>query len=103
MNGKREPTSTTVINTGNWYLGTFIYNPSTFAASLYVNGNIEQTVIGDIPFLEPNPPFVLGNFPGYGYSLSFPGSIALSQVYNRALSDAEIMTNFNSVKSRFGL
>jgi hypothetical protein len=100
-NGKREPTSTTVINTGNWYLGTFIYNPSTFAASLYVNGNIEQTVIGDVPFIEPNPPFVLGNFPGQNFF--FPGSIAISQVYNRALSDSEVLQNYNATKNRFGL
>jgi hypothetical protein len=103
LGGKREPTSTTVVNTGNWYLGTVIYNPSTFAASLYVNGNIEQTVIGDTLFLEPNPPFVLGNFPGYGYSLAFQGSIAISQVYNRALSDSEVLQNYNALKGRFGL
>jgi hypothetical protein len=101
MGGKREPTSTTVINTGNWYLGTVIYNPSTFAASLYVNGNIEQTVIGDTLFLEPNPPFVLGNFPGQNFF--FPGSIAISQVYNRALTAAEVLQNYNALKGRFGL
>jgi hypothetical protein len=105
--GKREPTSTTVINTGNWYLGTFIYNPSTFsssgtiAASLYVNGNIEQTVIGDVLFIEPNPPFVLGNFPGS--SFFFPGSIAISQVYNRALTAAEVLQNYNALKGRYGI
>ena len=99
--GKREPTSTTVINTGNWYLGTCVWNPSTFAASLYVNGNIEQTVIGDVPFIEPNPPFVLGNFPGSNFF--FPGSIALSEVYNRALTAAEVLQNYNALKGRFGL
>jgi hypothetical protein len=101
IGAKREPTSTTVINTGNWYLGTFIYNPSTLAASLYVNGNIEQTVIGDIPFIEPNPPFVLGNFPGANFF--FPGSIALCEVYNRALTAAEVLQNYNALKGRFGL
>jgi hypothetical protein len=91
---KVEPTSTTVVNTGNWYLGTVIYNPSTLAVSLYVNGNIEQTLIGNNPFLEPNPPFELGNFPGTGYSYAFPGSIALSEVYTKVLSQSEIKQNY---------
>ena len=33
----------------------------------------------------------------------FSGDIAVIMVWNRALSDAEVMTNFNRLKGRFGL
>lgn len=33
----------------------------------------------------------------------FTGGIAIAQLYNRALSDTEILQNFNSTKSRFGI
>jgi hypothetical protein len=33
----------------------------------------------------------------------FNGSIAIAQIYNRALSATEITQNFNSTKTRFGL
>ena len=33
----------------------------------------------------------------------FPGSIAGAQIYNRALSAAEISTNFNALRGRFGI
>jgi hypothetical protein len=41
---------------------------------------------------------------GSGYSgVVQTGAIAIVQVYNRMLSDAEILQNYNSQKSRFGL
>ena len=45
-----------------------------------------------------NPTFNNGN----GGSFYTNGNNAVALVYNRALSDAEIMTNYNAVKSRFG-
>ena len=33
----------------------------------------------------------------------FKGNIAAAQIYNRALTDAEILQNYNATKSRFGL
>ena len=39
----------------------------------------------------------------YGIYRFFKGNIAISQVYNRALSSNEITQNFNAQKSRFGL
>ena len=33
----------------------------------------------------------------------FPGRIAKAEIYNRALSAAEIKSNYNQLKGRFGL
>jgi len=41
--------------------------------------------------------------PGNQYSIYMDGNIYLFRVYNRALSDDEILQNYNATKSRFGL
>jgi hypothetical protein len=41
----------------------------------------------------------LGDLP----ALSLLGGISVAQIYNRALSQAEILQNYNAYKSRFGL
>jgi tryptophan-rich sensory protein len=33
----------------------------------------------------------------------FPGNVALTRLYNRALSSSEVRQNFNSTKSSFGI
>jgi hypothetical protein len=38
-----------------------------------------------------------------GATESMSGSIAIVQVYNRALSATEVATNYNALKGRFGL
>jgi hypothetical protein len=37
------------------------------------------------------------------YTNYFPGSIAVYQIYNRALSAQEVAQNYNALKARFGL
>ena len=43
----------------------------------------------------------IGTFKQSGFELH--GNIAQVQMYNRALSAAEILQNYNATKSRFGL
>jgi hypothetical protein len=45
-------------------------------------------------------PMIIG---GEGSSISYKGHIYMLRVYNRALSDSEILQNFNAQKGRFGL
>ena len=40
---------------------------------------------------------------GRAQATVFPGTIAVFQVYNRALSQQEVLQNYNAYKSRFGL
>jgi hypothetical protein len=40
----------------------------------------------------------------YGFGGSYlSGSIAITQIYNRVLSQAEVTQNYNATKARFGL
>jgi hypothetical protein len=36
-------------------------------------------------------------------SAFFGGSLAVAKLYNRALTDAEVLQNYNALKGRFGL
>jgi len=107
-------TNFTVVDSNNyypmnsWYQITMIYiNNSELI--FYVNGNLDTTgntaVIGDIDNLLPV------NIGATDYNLGTPstlsqpfgGSIATTQIYNRALTASEILQNYNATKTRFGL
>jgi len=91
------PFQAPAIVTGSLKLYLDAANPSSYpgSGSLWtdLSGNNNNVT------LINNPTFNNGN----GGSFYTNGNNAVALVYNRALSDAEIMTNFNAVKSRFGL
>jgi hypothetical protein len=90
------------LNTSNdvWYFITSVINGST--ASLYVNGVLDTSVTKS---------FTIGSWGGSGVYIGsrtpsqrfFKGSIANIIVYDRALSQNEILQNFNATRSRFGI
>jgi hypothetical protein len=77
---------------------TVIYQSAT-DATLYVDGIFFST-ISTILNLETSPIGSIGNWTSGTY---WAGSIATSQIYNRALSASEIQQNYNATKTRFGL
>jgi hypothetical protein len=83
--------------TGSW--GHVVGVLDTSAIRIYLNG----TEIGTATARTINP--AANNSPFYistpSYSLN--GSVGASRIYNRALSAAEILQNYNATKSRFGL
>jgi hypothetical protein len=53
-----------------------------------------------------NNHLVIAAEPGFGTGVDgqyFPGKIAQTQIYNRALSSQEVLQNYNATKTRFGL
>jgi hypothetical protein len=91
--------STTTTNTNQWFYGVYKKSGNTF--SLYVNGVLETTSTANLGAITLSNSMRIGNHPST--SQPYNGSIGSVQVYNRALTDAEILHNFNSSKSRFGL
>lgn len=95
--------STYTVETGTWYNFTFTYELATKHQMLYWNGdfNVENNHIAasgvsDSTYL---------NF-GYGavYSgLYLNGDVGPIMMYNKELSDTEVLQNYNAMKSRFGL
>ena len=90
-------TSTLANNT--WYNVTGVWAAGQ-SIKIYVNGVLEGTTTTNYTSLRTSTSgWVIGSV---STSLFTSGNNAVAQVYNRALSDAEIMTNYNAVKSRFG-
>lgn len=100
-------TGPTTIGTNVWTHIAVTYNSSTKTASFYINGslnssasnaNINEKSSGTQPLAISVAR--LGTVSQQGY---LNGAIANVLVYNRVLSAAQILTNYNAQKSRFGL
>ena len=103
---------TSAISADTWYCGTFYLDGSTSPAG--VGGNISSTSFGAFQnwtwdysgTMTPyNASFLAigdSNSDG-GNGGEFTGDLGPLMVYNRALSTAEMETNYNRLKGRFGL
>jgi hypothetical protein len=85
---------------GVWYnmVGTYT-NAET--AIIYINGSqlgAAESITGNLTTTSAG--YKLSS---EGATESMSGSIAIVQVYNRALSATEVATNYNALKGRFGL
>jgi hypothetical protein len=99
-------TTTTVsagINTSSWFqvVGTFI----TGSRKLYVNGILKNSDSQTGTIATNNGGMSIGAYGGYAGSRGYyyNGDIAIVRVYNKELSASEVLTNYNSLKGRFGL
>jgi hypothetical protein len=84
-----------------WYYFGFTYNNGT--TNFYVNGaNIRTitTITGNI--LSTADTTVIGANSA-GSTNFINASVAIPQIYNRALTATEILQNFNATRSRFGV
>jgi hypothetical protein len=99
--GTRYDLLSTTATTGSYFYMVATYQSSSFA-KLYVNGVLESSVA--------TPASNLNTITDAYYSVGggtdvdvFTGSIASIQTYNRALTQAEILQNFNATRGRFGV
>jgi hypothetical protein len=83
---------------GKFHNYTVIYQSAT-NATLYVDGQFISTIVVVLD-LSTSLIGSIGNWSGGNY---WVGNIALTQIYNRALSQQEIIQNYNATKTRFGL
>jgi len=97
----------TVTSGGSWYQIVFTYN-GVNNGNLYVNGTKVATtgyVAKSNPgstFLSLGKPDGVGSYLG-GVANNFTGNIGAWKVYNRNLSDADILQNYQALASRYGL
>lgn len=89
---------TTIINTNQWYHVCVTATPTT--ADFYVNSVFD--VSRSVGQVSQTGNFYVGTNLAGGDEY-YAGRIANLQVYNRALSSTEILQNYNSTKTRFGL
>ena len=103
-NGSIAQTFGNTLAIGSWIHGIITYNGTS--AILYCNGVQVSTtsLTGSMDYNAYGSPYFLTM--GRKSAIDgqyFNGSISYARVYNRALSQTEVLQNFNSQKSRFGL
>jgi len=107
-------TGISTVTVNNWYNATFTFGtsptlPSSGELKLYVNGTTDGittssvTTNDDSIFYNNTNMFVAIGRDADANNSYFNGRIAIVQAYNRKLSDAEVLQNYNAHKSRFGL
>jgi hypothetical protein len=92
--------------TNTWYQVVGIFNSTNNSMSIYVNGVLKRSAIrtGQTSGVLLNAPrnVCIGATPDDN-NRYLQGSIPLTRIYNRALTDTEVLQNYNNTKSRFGL
>ena len=91
--------STTTINLNTWYNATLTFN-TTDGMVLYINGT-QDNVYTDNKSGFPGDGST--NIATYGGGNLLNGRIAKVYCYNRSLTAAEVLQNYNADKSQFGL
>ena len=85
------------INAWNYIM--LSYNGSTF--NIYLNGSVVNTTSTTGNITPQSYDVKIGFDPMETYI--FAGRISQTSIYNRALSAAEVLQNYNATKTRFGL
>jgi hypothetical protein len=84
----------------NWHY-IVVTNDSSTNAKLYIDGTLIGTASYRSTLSTVTSNFWIGKFHAGGYEIA--ASIGQVQLYNRALSAAEILQNYNAMKGRYGL
>ena len=94
-------TETWVDNT--WHNAVMVHTSTT--DTLYVDGILRKINTSSAVNVNNTQPLLVGCNPNgntYLGSWVFNGNISNALVYNRALSESEVLQNYNTLKSRFG-
>ena len=86
--------------TNQWSYVTYIYDKDLGKEYLYING--VYNAIANNPSSDFNATFYLGFYGSLSFYL-LNGNISMVKIYNKRLSDLEILQNYNATKSRFRL
>lgn len=91
--------------TSTWYQVVYVWkNISTNSLETYINGTSIGSVSHSLSsLLNSVNPLYLGSYNGGEYSQWFNGSMGIVRLYNKSLSESEVLQNFNSDKSKYGL
>lgn len=92
----------TLFNQNNWHVGSFVWDGTT--KSMYRNGAFVTSANSSATPIANYTGATLRIGARWDASLlPLRGYISFINVYNRALSASEILSNFDAVRSRFGL
>ena len=96
--------TSTVLSDDTWYHLSATYDRSN--VKIYVNGSLVDTTAETDAISGDSQRFVIGGLDWQNNSTvpdhPMNGRVAIVRMYNKALSAAEIMDNYNKTKARFG-
>jgi len=96
--------SNSVVPLNKWSYVNTMRNKDNNTILFYINGILDKTITnitGNINNGSDNGKPQIGGYIEYSYK--FNGRIQNVKLYNRALSDTEVLQNYNATKSRFNL
>ena len=105
----RTTVSTSTIELDTWYLFTFISQiTSTLnTTKVYINETEYSTTAHGVDGYSESNPLTLGYMPapltGLGLIEYLDGKIGACYFYTKGLSASEVLSNYNSTKSKYGL
>jgi hypothetical protein len=89
--------STSAVRRGGWHHFCCVWDNTN--VHQWTDGNYGK-VFGVTGTSTSNPTWVIGR---ESSGRQFSGGIAVIKIYNRALAGAEVLSNFNALKGRFGI
>ena len=92
--------STDVPSGNTWYNLTGVWRSGT-SLKLYVNGVLNSTTTTTRNNIRAGTPLARWST-GYYNAIYYNIDVGLQYVYNRALSDSEVLQNYNATKSNYG-
>jgi hypothetical protein len=88
------------ITVDKWYFFTMVRTANSF--SLYVNDTkLQENTTTNIINCSSSAPLRIGS--GYSSGYYYSGNCSNAQIYNRALTAAEIQQNFQATRGRYGI
>jgi len=94
-------TTSSYMSTGVWYQVVATLTPGS--RKLYINGSLVNSDTYSGTLATGQAGIGLGSFGGGQSGYSFNGDLAIVKAYNVELTVAEVLTNFNSLRGRFGI
>ena len=98
-NGTTYHTDAPALSLNQWYMLTGVQGTTL---DIYTNGVLQKSIATNANVATGNT-ISVGNFQGGSPSRYWNGNVATATLYNRALTAAEILQNFNALRGRFGL
>jgi len=97
-------TANTACTTGTWIYVSQVTDDSAKTLRTFVNGSLVSTITytGTPRWSPGGEGFLIGRG-FYGGTLNYSGKVAFVRFYNRTLTDAELLQNFNALRGRFDL
>lgn len=99
--GSTQLVSSITISSNIWYHGILTYNGST--VSLYINGVLAASASTSGSILNTSTPSLNIGRKNSGNGEYINGKVAVTKIYNRALTADEVRNNFYNYKTRFNI